>query len=87
MVIWDAKEGITKEFEKQRLWFDREVYWMGESKEEHSFKFEHYVDTPYGAKKETSNMTLDKGMYDYFYRMPPYNIESMLEQELIRVET
>lgn len=85
-VIWDAKEGITEEFEKQRLWFDREVYWMGEPKESYATKIKHQVDTPYGTKEEESTLTVDGPTYDFFYRTDPYVIKDMLEQGLIRVE-
>ena len=75
MVIWDAqKEVDVLNTEWDRLWLDREVYWMGETKESHTEK--------YGE----NTVTIDSGTYDFFYRSPPYNIESMLEQELIRVE-
>lgn len=86
MVIWDAKNGVTEEFEKTRIWFDRVVFWMGEPKDSFTEEFTHYVDTPYGSKEQTSTITVDVPTYDFFYRRAPFNIESMLEQKLIRVK-
>lgn len=75
LVIWDAKEGIAKEGPKQRTWLDREVWWMGEPKESHM-----EIDS------EGNKITCDAEVYDWFYRTPPFNVEGMLEQGLIRVK-
>lgn len=73
-MIWDAKTGVTEESGSNRFWLDREVYWMGDSVESHTECSE------YGC------VTVDSPTYDYFYRTAPFNIESMIEQKLIRVK-
>ena len=86
MIIWSPSNGVTEESPEKRIWHDREVYWMGEPKELHTTKFKHFVETVYGIKEETSTLTVDGPTYDFFYRSAPYNIKSLLEQGLIRVE-